>query len=240
MTNGKIIAMWSGPRNLSTALMRSFGNRSDTKIVLDEPFYSAYLSETGKDHPMKEQVIASQSPSWYEVETLCKQQTPGITYQKHMTQHMIKDDLNWIHQLCNCFLIRNPRDVAKSFLKSWSEGDFIDMGFSQQALIFDLVCNKNNKIAPVIDADLLRSDPERVLRKLCKEIDISWDNKMLEWDSGIKDYDGIWAEHWYPSVKTSTFFKPLSENKDVILSDNEERIAQEAMPFYEKLLKHAL
>ena len=240
MVDGKIIAMWSGPRNLSTALMRSFANRQDVDNVLDEPFYAAYLIETSKDHPMKEEVIANQSSSWSEVEKICRTPSQKISYQKHMTQHMIREDLNWIHELCNCFLIRNPEDVAKSFLQSWSGGDFIDMGFSQQASIFDLVYSNTKTIPPVIDAYLLRKDPERVLKRVCSYINIPWDPNMLAWDAGIMDYDGIWAEHWYPSVKTSTFFKPPSKSKNLILNKKEIRMIEEAMPFYERLLKYAI
>ena len=236
-----IIAMWSGPRNLSTALRRSFANRSDVTKVLDEPFYAAYLNETNKNHPMKEEVLAHQSSSWEEVKSICL--TPdslGITYQKHMTQHMLQEDLSWINNLVNCFLIRNPKYVVKSFIESWSEGGLKDMGFVQQSEIFKLVCENTTSTPAVIDADLLREDPERVLRAFCSHINLPWDINMLQWEKGLKDYDGIWAEHWYPSVKTSDCFKPKDNSKVIKLNDRELAIAEIAMPYYESLLEHAL
>ena len=236
-----IIAMWSGPRNLSTALMRSFANRSDVTKVLDEPFYAAYLKETNKNHPMKEDVLAHQSSSWEDVKKICLTHDPlGITYQKHMTQHMLQEDLSWINNLTNCFLIRNPKYVVKSFIESWSEGGLLDMGFLQQAEIFKLVCKNTTSIPAVIDADLLREDPERVLRAFCGHINLPWDKNMLQWEKGLKDYDGIWAEHWYPSVNTSDCFKPKDNSKIINLNDKELAIAEIAMPYYENLLEHAL
>ena len=125
MKNIKRIAVWSGPRNLSTALMRSFGSRNDFDI-LDEPFYASYLVSTNKNHPMRDEVIKSQLNDIDDVKKLCQKQTPGITYQKHMTQHIIDLDLTWLDALCNCFLIRDPKLVVTSFMKSWEDGEFED------------------------------------------------------------------------------------------------------------------
>ena len=127
MSNNLTIAMWSGPRNLSTALMRSFGNRKDISSVLDEPFYASYLISTNKDHPFKEDVIASQLSDINEVKVLCQKSITGISYQKHMTQHILDNDYKWIDTLCNCFLIRNPESVVKSFMKSWDKGEFLSL-----------------------------------------------------------------------------------------------------------------
>ena len=132
MSNDFNIAMWSGPRNLSTALMRSFANRTDVKAVFDEPFYASYLVSTNKDHPLKNEIIDSQINEIDGVKKLCQKKTNGITYQKHMTQHIIDNDLSWLDSLCNCFLIRSPKLVVSSFMKSLEHGQFEDIGFSQQ------------------------------------------------------------------------------------------------------------
>jgi hypothetical protein len=239
MAKNIIIAMWSGPRNLSTALMRSFGNRQDVSNVLDEPFYGSYLLSTNKEHPMKDEVINSQFTDIIDVKNLCIKNNSGITYQKHMTHHILDKDFSWLDTLTNCFLIRNPEMVVKSFMKSWKDGDFEDIGFKQQYDIFNYVRNYLNEKPLIIDASKLRSDPERVLTKFCLLADIQWDKDMLQWSSGIKDYDGIWASHWYPSVVNSTSFKP-EEPRELILSDNEKRIVEKAMPIYEDLYKHSI
>lgn len=239
MAKNIIIAMWSGPRNLSTALMRSFGNRQDVSNVLDEPFYGSYLLSTNKEHPMKDEVINSQLTDINDVKNLCIKNNSGITYQKHMTHHILDKDFSWLDTLTNCFLIRNPEMVVKSFMKSWKDGDFEDIGFKQQHDIFNYVKNYLNEKPLIIDASKLRSDPERVLTKFCLLADIEWDKDMLKWSPGIKDYDGIWASHWYPSVVNSTSFKP-EEHRELILSDNEKRIVERAMPIYEDLYKYSI
>ena len=239
MFNNIIISMWSGPRNLSTALMRSFGNRSDVTNVLDEPFYASYLVSTNKDHPMKKEVIQSQLTNIDDVKKNCQVANKGITYQKHMTHHIIDKDYSWMNQLINCFLIRNPKMVVHSFMKSWNDGGFEDIGFQQQYDIYKYVQENINDKPIIIDASKLRNDPKRVLSKFCEIVGLEWDEKMLSWSTGLKDYDGVWAKHWYPSVLNSTSFKPESK-KQINLSDNEKTIVDRAMPIYEELYKDSI
>mgnify|MGYP001201489933 FL=1 len=239
MSNNIIISMWSGPRNLSTALMRSFGNRSDVTNVLDEPFYASYLVSTNKDHPMKKEVIQSQLTNIDDVKKNCQVANKGVTYQKHMTQHIIDKDYSWMNELINCFLIRNPKMVVHSFMKSWNDGGFEDIGFQQQYDIYKYVQENINDKPIIIDASKLRNDPKRVLSKFCEIVGLEWDEKMLSWSTGLKDYDGVWAKHWYPSVLNSTSFKPESK-KQINLSDNEKTIVDRAMPIYEELYKNSI
>ena len=239
MSNNIIISMWSGPRNLSTALMRSFGNRSDVSNVLDEPFYASYLVSTNKDHPMKKEVIQSQLTNIDDVKKNCQVANKGVTYQKHMTHHIIDKDYSWMNQLINCFLIRNPKMVVHSFMKSWNDGGFEDIGFQQQYDIYKYVQENINDKPIIIDASKLRNDPKRVLSKFCAIVGLEWDEKMLSWSTGLKDYDGVWAKHWYPSVLNSTSFKPESK-KQINLSDNEKTIVDRAMPIYEELYKNSI
>ena len=239
MSNNIIISMWSGPRNLSTALMRSFGNRSDVTNVLDEPFYASYLVSTNKDHPMKKEVIQNQLTNIDDVKKNCQVANKGVTYQKHMTHHIIDKDYSWMNELINCFLIRNPKMVVHSFMKSWNDGGFEDIGFQQQYDIYKYVQENINDKPIIIDASKLRNDPKRVLSKFCEIVGLEWDEKMLSWSTGLKDYDGVWAKHWYPSVLNSTSFKPESK-KQINLSDSEKTIVDRAMPIYEELYKDSI
>ena len=239
MADNLIIAMWSGPRNLSTALMRSIANRDDVTKVLDEPFYASYLKNTNKSHPMRDEVIKSQLCDIDEVKNLCQKPDTGLTYQKHMTQHILDQDFKWMNKLKNCFLIRHPKMVVKSFMKSWSKGDFEDIGFNQQYQIYKYIINNIDKRPPILDSTKIRNNPKRILKKFCEVIDIPWDEKMLTWEPGLKEYDGIWASHWYPSVAKSTSFNPET-NVEIKLGDNEKRIVDKAMPIYEELLSNSI
>ena len=239
MRTNIIIAMWSGPRNLSTALMRSFGNRNDVTQVLDEPFYASYLIKTSKNHPLKDKVIASQLNNIEDIKHQCKKNSIGITYQKHMTHHILDKDYSWMNTLKNCFLIRNPKMVVKSFMKSWNDGDFMDIGFSQQYEIYKYIYNNVDDTPPVLDASRIRNNPKKILTKYCDIIGIPWDENMLSWDPGLRKYDGVWATHWYSSVLKSTSFSP-EHSKDLKLTDDEKRIVDKAMPIYNDLLKVAI
>jgi hypothetical protein len=128
------IAMWSGPRNISTAMMRAWENRADTQVT-DEPFYAAYLATTGLDHPMREAVIAAQPVDWEECARLCAGETgTPIHFQKHMCQHMIAQaPLGWMAACRHAFLIRPPEAVAASFHKGWAGMGADDLGFRRQA-----------------------------------------------------------------------------------------------------------
>ena len=180
--------MWSGPRNLSTAMMRSFGNRADVAGVRDEPFYAAYLAITGKNHPMRAEVLAAQPQDWREVARACASDPvpPGLLlYQKHMTHHMLPGiDRGWIAGLANVFLIRAPERVLASYAAKREEVTLEDIGFLQQAELFDLVADRTGRAPPVVDAEAVRADPEGVLRRLCAAIGIGFDPGMLAWPAG--------------------------------------------------------
>jgi hypothetical protein len=205
------IAMWSGPRNISTAMMRAWGNRPDTAVI-DEPFYAYYLEQTGKDHPVAAEVIASGETDWRKVAaSLTKSPVPGekdIFFQKQMTHHLLPAiDREWITGLTNCFLIRDPREVILSYIRKNAEPELDDVGFVQQREIFNFV-RERTKMAPVVDAKDVLQNPERTLRLLCQAIDVPFDKSMLSWPSGLRETDGIWAKHWYDAVARSTSFEP--------------------------------
>lgn len=214
------IAMWSGPRNISTAMMRSWGNRKDT-FVCDEPFYAYYLKATGRDHPDADEIISNGETDWRNVvERLTGNLPEGkrIFYQKQMTHHLLPEiDRAWLRRVTNCFLIRDPREVIVSYLKKNSDPTLEDIGFVQQAQIFDWVCAQTGSIPAVIDARDVIENSQRILELLCDEVGVEFSDSMLSWPPGLRETDGIWAKHWYGEVATSTTFRkpPLQEPEPV-------------------------
>ena len=194
--------MWSGPRNLSTALMRSFGNRSDCTVV-DEPLYAAYLSATGIDHPARDEIIASQSTDPNQVLHELTEADVGtpVYYQKHMTHHWLPHyDPAPLRALTHAFLVREPERVLVSYAKVRTEPTVEDLGLPQQVEIFERFGG------PVLDAaDVLR-DPRGTLTWLCDQLELAFDGAMLSWPPGPRDTDGVWAPHWYAGVEASTGF----------------------------------
>ncbi len=205
------IAMWSGPRNISTALMRSWGNRADT-MVIDEPFYAYYLQRTGKSHPMTGEIIAQGETDWRRVAADLTTMAPAgksIVYQKQMTHHLLPEaEWDWLLGLTNCFLIRDPAEVIASYVKKNDDPTTEDLGFVQQAKIFDWVCERGGATPPVVDARDVLQDPERTLRLLCAAVGVEFDPTMLSWPPGLRETDGVWARHWYGEVARSTSFQP--------------------------------
>uniref|UniRef100_UPI003B525448 sulfotransferase-like domain-containing protein n=1 Tax=Roseovarius indicus TaxID=540747 RepID=UPI003B525448 len=235
------IAMWSGPRNLSTAMMYAFGARADFAVV-DEPFYSSYLMQTGLDHPMREEIIASQPSDPGDVIAQLLGPIPGGKrhfYQKHMTQHMIAGiPRNWIADMTNVFLIRHPARVAASFAAKYENPTLSDIGFIQQLDLYEqLKAQGQNPV--VLDSADIRRDPEGMLRKLCDAIGLSWDPSMLSWPEGGHPDDGVWAPHWYSAVHRSTGFAP-AEGDLPDLTEEQAALAKAAMPYYQPLSEVAL
>jgi hypothetical protein len=205
------IAMWSGPRNISTAMMRAWGNRPDT-FVVDEPLYAFYLHRTGADHPIASEVIAAGETDWRKVvDRLTSAGAEGkrIFYQKQMTHHLLPEvDRAWLRNLTNCFLIRDPAEVIASYMKKNHEPSLEDLGFMQQGEIFDFVRAETGAHPPVIDARDVQEKPARVLSLLCDALGVEFSDAMLSWPPGLRDTDGIWAKHWYTEVAQSTSFRP--------------------------------
>lgn len=235
------IAMWSGPRNLSTAMMYSFGARTDCAVV-DEPFYAAYLAQTGLDHPMRAEILDSQptDPAQVIDEILgsVPSQKPHF-YQKHMSQHMIPGvPRDWIHKVTNVFLIRNPARVAASFSAKYENPTLEDIGFLQQAELFDDLTS-HGAHPVVIDSADIRRDPETMLTRLCDAIGLEFDPAMLSWSKGGHADDGVWAAHWYAAVHASTGFAP-AEGDLPDLDGPQAALAEAAMPAYDHLKRHKL
>jgi len=192
--------------------MRAWENRTDT-VVVDEPLYAYYLERTGKDHPNAAEVIAHGETDWRKVVVgLTKDPIPSVKrifFQKHMTHHLLPEiDRAWIVDPMNCFLIRDPREVILSYIKKNPHPALEDLGFVQQCEIFNFVRERTNSVPPVIDADHVLKNPEKMLRLLCGAIGVDFDEAMLSWPPGLRETDGIWAKHWYDAVARSTSFEP--------------------------------
>ncbi|MEK0165130.1 HAD family hydrolase [Phaeobacter sp. JH20_36] len=230
------IAMWSGPRNLSTAMMYAFGNRGDCAVV-DEPFYAAYLAKTGLEHPMRAEILESQPQEPAAVVDLLLGPVPAAKpffYQKHMTQHMIEGiPRDWMREVTNVFLIRHPARVIASYAEKRENPTLDDIGFRQQAELLDLVQSWGQSPV-VLDSNDIRRDPAQMLERLCDRIEMPFSPKMLSWPMGGHKDDGIWAAHWYGSVWQSTKFAgpegPLPEVPDEL-----QPVLQAALPYYEQL-----
>ena len=237
------IAMWSGPRNISTAMMRSFGARSDTAVV-DEPFYAAYLAATGLEHPMTAEVLASQPNDWREVVASLLGPVPGgrpVFYQKHMTHHMLPEfGRDWLPQMRNAFLIRDPAAVLASYVQKRGEVTLADIGVLQQHEIFAAQADRLGHAPPVVDGADVLANPALVLEKLCVALDIPFKTEMLHWPAGRRDTDGVWAPAWYGAVEESTGFGPPPPVRKISLPDDLRRIADTARPHYEALARHRL
>lgn len=230
------IAMWSGPRNLSTAMMYAFAARGDCAVV-DEPFYAAYLAMTGLDHPMRDAILAAQPQDPGAVVAQITGPVPGDFphfYQKHMTQHMIPGIArDWMREVVNVFLIRHPARVIASYAAKRENPTLDDIGFRQQAELFDLVRDWGQ--APVvIDSHDIRADPRAALEKLCDAIGLAFTDAMLSWPKGGHKDDGVWAPHWYGAVWNSTGFAepegPLPQ-----VPAHLQGVLDAAMPFYDRM-----
>lgn len=234
------IAMWSGPRNLSTAMMRAFSSRPDC-AVSDEPFYAAYLAATGIVHPMNDAVLASQPRDPHRVAADMLGPVPGgrpVWYQKHMAHHMVDGfPLGWMDGVTNVFLLRSPERVLASYAQKREDVSLRDIGFAEQAALFDRVADRLGRAPPVVDSEDVRRDPRGTLSALCAVIGLPFTEAMLSWPRGQHPDDGVWAPHWYGAIFDSTGFAPPDE-KVVELPEQLRRIADEARVFYERMAAH--
>ncbi|WP_343080394.1 HAD family hydrolase [Ostreiculturibacter nitratireducens] len=236
------IAMWSGPRNLSTAMMYSFAARGDC-AVWDEPFYAPYLAATGADHPMRAEIIAAHEADPEKVAARCLGSIPAEKphfYMKHMPHHMLPGfPLDWAHECENVFLIRHPVRVVASYAKKREGPTLEDIGFVQQAELFNRIAQWIGRAPVVIDSYDIRQDPATMLERLCDAIGLSYTDKMLSWTAGGRPEDGVWASHWYGAVHRSTGFD-APEGTLPDLAPDYARLAEAALPYYEKLAAHRL
>jgi len=238
------IAMWSGPRNISTAMMRAFENRADTAVV-DEPFYGAWLSRSGAEHPMRAAVLAAQPTDPARVIAALLGPVPGgrrVFYQKHMAHHMMPDmPLGWMADCANVFLIRSPIEVLASYAVRRPDVALEDIGVVQQCDLFEREADRLGAPPPVIESADVLADPRRALTTLCATVGLDFDPAMLAWPVGPRDSDGVWAPAWYDAVERSTGFAP--PRPPVAFDDLApalQPLAEAAAPFYARLARFKL
>ncbi len=238
-TDAVRIAMWSGPRNISTTMMRAFENRADTSVT-DEPFYAAYLKATGLEHPMREAILAAQSQDWDGIAAAMTGPVPGdrpVWYQKHMTHHMRPEaGRSWMERVANAFLIRAPEAVLASYVAKREAVTLEEIGLPEQVALFERLADRTGTAPAVLDAHDVLRDPKGHLTALCGRCGIPFDPAMLAWPPGRRASDGVWAPAWYDKVEQSTGFGPARpEITFDALDDRLKPIAEAGRPLYERL-----
>lgn len=236
------IAMWSGPRNISTAMMRSWGSRPDT-FVCDEPFYAHYLNNTDAVHPGSDEVIASQSTDWREVAAWLTGPVPEgkrIFFQKHMTHHMIDGmGYDWFAKVRHAFLIRDPRSMLISLNQKLETVVLRDTGLEEQLRLFNQVREMIGKIPPVIESSQILKKPRSALAALCDALGVPFTDDMLTWQPGRRDTDGVWAKYWYANVEASSGFQPYKASEKRLPSELEP-LYRECMDYYQEINQYCL
>ncbi len=236
------LAMWSGPRNISTALMRSFGARADAAVT-DEPLYAAYLAETGLEHPLAAEIVATHESDWRAVVRELVGPAPGgraLWYQKHMAHHLLPGmDRGWLAELTNAFLIREPRAMLRSLVDKLGPVGLEDTALPQQVALFRAERERTGATPVVVDAREVLLDPAGVLAELCARVGLAFDPAMLSWEPGPRPTDGCWGPHWYGNTLRSTGFQPYRE-ADVELPDGHEELARRCEELYAELAEHRI
>lgn len=231
-----IVACWSGPRNISTALMRSWSSRKDT-YVSDEPFYSYYLKTTKLKHPSYQEIISKYPSDYNEIVSYITNKIPEekkIWYQKHMAHHLLDlSGIDWIAQFENCILLRHPKEVIFSYSKKNVLNSVEELGYPQQYEIINFL-KKRNKPFIVIDSNELLKNPEKLLSNWCKKINIKFYKSMLKWEKGNQPYDGIWWKSWYDNVIQTSGFQKY-EKKDIVVENKYSSIYNESIKYYNYL-----
>jgi len=234
-----IINMWSGPRNISTAMMRSFENRNDTNVI-DEPFYAYYLKKTELKHPMYKEIIDRYETDYNTIIDLITNDIDKIIFIKHMTQHINLDyDLTWINKGKNIFLLRDPNKVINSYIKKNNILNSSDIGFPEQLKIFKYVKKNNKSNFVVINADYLLKNPKIILSQLCSSFKIKFDKRMLSWKSGERSSDGIWSKVWYKNVIKSEKFQ-LKQTEKIKIPNKYNEIYEECLEIYKELNQYSI
>lgn len=237
------LAMWSGPRNVSTAFMRAWENRTDT-LVVDEPFYAHYLDVTGLDHPGRAEILAHHETDWRRVvESLLAPLPPGVEvlYQKQMSHHLLPHmGREWLGAMTHAFLIRDPAPMLASLEEKLGRFDLDATGLPQQVEIFDFVVQTTGSVPPVLDSADLLAAPEPMLRSLCAALGVQFTPRMLSWPAGRRATDGVWAKHWYERVERSTGFEAAEAADVPRLAGRLAELQARCRPLYEKLRAHRL
>jgi hypothetical protein len=228
------LCLWSGPRNVSTALLYSFAQRSDTR-VLDEPLYAHYLRVSGAEHPGRDEVLRVQESDGPKVvrEVVLGPCDRPVLFQKHMAHHLVELDRSFLRQTVNVLLVRDPAEVVITLARQIARPTLRDTGLKVQCELLDEL-RALGQDPPLLDAKQLLLDPQRVLKELCRRVGLDWDPAMLSWPPGPRPYDGVWARHWYANVHRSTGFEKYRP-KTAPIPEHLKPLVEECLPFYARL-----
>jgi hypothetical protein len=235
----KRINLWSGPRNVSTAVMYAFRERPDTSVV-DEPLYAHYLCRTGVEHPVVQDVIHSQNTDGEAVvhEVLLGPSPTPVRFFKHMAHHLVELDTGFLGQMDNILLTRDPEQMLPSLINQVPDVTLQGTSLPMQVQLLDWILERGGTPV-VIESKRLLMDPEGTLRAVCERLGLEWDPGMLSWDEGPKPEDGVWAPHWYHNVHRSTGFAPYRE-KDEEFPARLRPLLEDCVPLYERLAEYAI
>jgi hypothetical protein len=224
-------------------MMRSFSSRPDC-FVSDEPFYGAFLKESGADHPMRDEVIVSMETDWFRIAEAMAGGPPDASplwYQKQMAHHMVgpvgPDD---IRNVTHAFLIRDPKRMVASYARKREQVTADDLGNGPLRAFFDRECDRLGSAPPVVDAADVLADPAGTLSALCAALDIAWTEAMLHWPAGRHPQDGIWAPHWYGRVEASTGFESEEDPEPPALDSRLQEIADACEGDYQTMARFRL
>jgi hypothetical protein len=233
------VNLWSGPRNVSTALMYSFAQRADTHVV-DEPLYAHYLRVSGARHPGRDDVLRSLDPDGERVvrAVILGESDRPVVFFKQMAHHLVELDRGFLGRCANVILTRDPRDMVPSLVINLPDATLRDTGYAMLDELYDEL-RRLGQDPPVLDARELLLDPRSVLDELCRRLGIPFDESMLRWEAGPRPEDGVWAPHWYTSVHRSTGFEPYRPTR-AALPEQARPLLAECRPYYERLLLLAL
>lgn len=240
MDKTKRIVLWSGPRNISTALMYSFAQRSDTK-VFDEPLYGYYLNESNADeyHPGAKEVLNEMETNGQKViDMMMGPHAADVVFFKHMTHHQLELDRSFMKDCINVILTRDPREMLTSIAKVIAHPKMSDIGYLAHLDILNEIKTLGQEPI-VLDSKGILKDPQGVLKALCEKVGIPFHQKMLSWEPGPRPEDGSWAKYWYDNVHRSSGFSKYIK-KDEAFPTNLKPLFEESMPCYEELIIYAI
>lgn len=233
----KRICLWSGPRNISTTLMYSFAQRSDT-MVYDEPLYAYYLNNTNarEYHPGSEDVLVSMENDGNKViEMIMGEHKKPVVFFKNMTHHLLNLNRSFMKDVINIILTRDPVEMLPSFAKVIDNPTITDVGYALHIELVDYF-HKMNINPLVLDSKKILLNPKKVLSRLCNIVDIPFDENMLAWKSGARPEDGVWAKYWYGNIHKSVGFMEYKAKTEPF-PDKLKPLLESCMPFYEQLMK---
>lgn len=233
------ICLWSGPRNVSTAIMYAFAQRPDTRVV-DEPLYAHYLRGSGADHPGRDEVLAAMENDGNRVarEVILGPCDRPVLFMKQMAHHLVDLDLAFLEQTANVLLIRDPAEMLRSLVHQLPDPHLHDTGLAAQHQLLMRLRGRGQE-PPVLDARQLLLDPPGVLAQLCERLELDFDEAMLSWPAGPRPEDGVWAPHWYHNVHRSTGFAPYTP-KTGPFPQHLEPVLRQCRPHYQALMAAAL